>query len=103
MRRLTAKTGQLQLQCGRRVPSLLASAVAKSRCSEATQLVASIAHAVHGAIGVTEEYDLQIYTRRLHEWRIAHGSESHWNALLGRSIIESDEPLLIDFVRSVVA
>jgi acyl-CoA dehydrogenase len=31
--------------------------------------VANTAHALHGAIGVTEEYDLQLFTRRLHEWR----------------------------------
>lgn len=89
--------------CGRRPPSLLASAVAKSRASEAAQLVASIAHAVHGAIGVTEEYDLQLYTRRLHEWRMAHGSEDHWNAVIGRSVIDSPTSLLADFARGITA
>lgn len=88
-------------QCGRRLPSVAASAVAKSRTSEAAQLVASIAHAVHGAIGVTEEYDLQLYTRRLHEWRTAHGSESYWNLWLGRQVLESKQPLVSDYVRGV--
>jgi acyl-CoA dehydrogenase len=90
-------------QCGRRVPSVAASAVAKSRTSEAAQLVASIAHAVHGAIGVTEEYDLQIHTRRLHEWRMAHGSENHWNLWLGRRVLQSRQALLSDHVRGLVA
>ena len=90
-------------QSGRRVPSLLASAVAKSRTSEAAQLVASVAHAVHGAIGITTEYDLQLYTRRLHEWRMAHGSEAYWNQVLGQSLIDSDAALVTDFIRSVTA
>ncbi|MDI1272588.1 MULTISPECIES: acyl-CoA dehydrogenase family protein [unclassified Polaromonas] len=81
-------------------PSLLAAAMAKSRTSEAAVLVASIAHALHGAIGVAEEYDLQLLTRRLHEWRIAHGSEAHWNVLIGNSVLAADVSI-VDFVRSV--
>ncbi|MES2191184.1 MAG: acyl-CoA dehydrogenase family protein [Pseudomonadota bacterium] len=81
-------------------PSLLAAAMAKSRTSEAAVLVASIAHALHGAIGVAEEYDLQLLTRRLHEWRLAHGSEAHWNILIGNSVLASDTSIA-DFVRSV--
>lgn len=81
-------------------PSLLAAAMAKSRTSEAAVLVASIAHALHGAIGIAEEYDLQLLTRRLHEWRIAHGSEAHWNVLIGNSVLASDTSIA-DFVRSV--
>jgi alkylation response protein AidB-like acyl-CoA dehydrogenase len=82
-------------------PTPAACAVAKARTSEAAQLVASIAHAVHGAIGVTEEYDLQLYTRRLHEWRVAHGSEAHWHRVLGRLFVDSKAPLAADFVRSL--
>lgn len=85
------------------VPKLLASAIAKSRTSEATVMVASIAHAVHGAIGVTEEYDLQLFTRRLHEWRITHGSEAHWNQVVGRSVLTSELPTITDFIRSISA
>ena len=87
--------------CDGPYPAFAACAVAKSRTSEAAQLVASIAHAVHGAIGITEEYDLQLYTRRLHEGRMAHGSEVHWNRVLGRLLIECKEPLVTDFVRSI--
>lgn len=86
---------------GSKLPAISACAVAKARTSEAAQLVATIAHAVHGAIGVTEEYDLQLYTRRLHEWRVAHGSEAHWHRFLGRRFIDSKQPLAADFVRSL--
>jgi acyl-CoA dehydrogenase len=82
------------------VPTLRSAAIAKSRTSEAALLVASIAHALHGAIGITEEYGLQLLTRRLHEWRMAHGSEAHWNLLIGRDVLVSDMSLL-DFVRAV--
>jgi hypothetical protein len=59
-----------------------------------------MAHGLHGAIGIGEEYDLQLLTRRLHEWRMAHGSEAHWNALIGNSVLASDASIA-DFVRSV--
>ena len=81
-------------------PSLLSAAMAKSRTSEASVLVASIAHALHGAIGVTEEYDLQLLTRSLHEWRTAHGSEAYWNTVIGQQVLQSDLSLA-DFVRSL--
>lgn len=87
--------------CEGRFPTLAACAVAKARTSEAAQLVAAMAHAVHGAIGVTEEYDLQLYTRRMHEWRVAHGSEAHWHRVMGRLFIDSAVPLAVDFVRSL--
>lgn len=86
-------------QGGANLPQLLPSAMAKARTGEAAILVASIAHAVHGAIGVTEEYDLQLLTRRLHEWRMAHGSEDYWNAVVGRHVLASQLPTVTDFVR----
>ncbi|HYF19382.1 MAG TPA: acyl-CoA dehydrogenase [Ramlibacter sp.] len=82
--------------------ALPACAVAKARTSEAAQQVATIAHAVHGAIGVTEEYDLQLSTRRLHEWRVAHGSEAHWHRVLGRLFVDSGDSLAADVARSLL-
>lgn len=55
----------------------LRAAVGKQRASEAAVTVAAVAHAVHGAIGVTEEYDWELLTRRVHEWRAHYGSESY--------------------------
>ncbi|MBC7938257.1 MAG: acyl-CoA/acyl-ACP dehydrogenase, partial [Chitinophagaceae bacterium] len=77
----------------------LLCAVAKARTSEAAALVASIAHAVHGAIGITEQYDLQLRTRRLQAWRGAAGSESYWNMRIGQALLGSDHAMLPDFVR----
>ncbi|MFL6719889.1 MAG: acyl-CoA dehydrogenase family protein [Burkholderiaceae bacterium] len=84
-------------------PAALAAAIAKSRASEAAQLVASTAHAVHGAIGITEEYDLQLFTRRLHDWRMAHGSEMHWDLIIGRAVLDSEAPTVTDFVHALGA
>jgi alkylation response protein AidB-like acyl-CoA dehydrogenase len=85
---------------GQRRPALLAAAFAKARASEAAGLIAPMAHAVHGAIGVTEEYELQLYTRRLHAWRLAHGSETHWHRVVGETLLDSGERVG-DFVRGV--
>lgn len=86
-------------QAESRVPRLLPAAMAKARASEAAPEVANTAHALHGAIGVTEEFDLQLYTRRLHEMRIAHGSESHWNRIVGEQVL-AGTGTLAEFVRT---
>lgn len=64
--------------------SPLRAAVAKCRAGQAAQAVASIAHAVHGAIGVSQEHSLHLYTGRLHQQRLAHGGEAYWARRLGR-------------------
>ncbi len=79
-------------------PVPLRAALAKARTSEAAALAAATAHAVHGAIGVTAEFDLQLYTRRLHEWRADFGAETHWNRVLGRALLADTGPTL-DFMR----
>jgi acyl-CoA dehydrogenase len=71
------------------LPQRLRAAVAKARAAEAAEKAAAIAHAVHGAIGVTAEFDLQLVTRRLQEWRGDHGSASYWHAQLGRALLDA--------------
>jgi alkylation response protein AidB-like acyl-CoA dehydrogenase len=60
------------------------AAVAKVRCGEAVGAAASIAHQVHGAIGITKEHSLHFATRRLWSWRAEFGAESYWAEALGR-------------------
>lgn len=50
-------------ETGSRTPQPLRAAMAKARAREAVPLFADTVHALHGAIGVTKEYDLQLYTR----------------------------------------
>ncbi len=61
-------------------------ASAKIVAGEAATAGAAIAHAVHGAIGVTYEHSLHFTTRRLWAWRSEFGSERYWSQRLGRSI-----------------
>lgn len=91
-----------QLGCaGALQPGLVAAATAKSIASTAAARLAATAHAVHGAIGISEEYDLQLYTRRLHEWRLADGSEPYWNRLLGAARL-GDARGSVDYVREAL-
>jgi acyl-CoA dehydrogenase len=55
---------------------------------------AAIAHAVHGAIGVTAEYDLQLYTRRLRVWAAEWGGAHHWALALGRRALRGKQESL---------
>lgn len=80
------------------VPDRLRVAAAKARCSEAALAVSEAAHAIHGAIGFTEEYDLQLFTRRLHAWRQTAGSESYWHGVAGEALLAHDG-LTLDIVR----
>lgn len=66
---------------------LSAAAVAKTCAGTAAVRAASIAHAVFGAIGISEEHDLQLLTRRLHLWRLADGSEAYWSERLGTEML----------------
>jgi acyl-CoA dehydrogenase len=58
-------------------------AVAKTRVGEAATLACEIAHQVHGAIGFTKEYTLQLSTRRLWSWREEFGGDPEWAAKVG--------------------
>ncbi len=94
-----AIAAEAAFQAGDRTPRLLPAAMAKARTSEAAPAVANTAHALHGAIGVTEEYDLQLFTRRLHEGRMAYGGESFWHRLVGDRVL-ADTESVVDLVRS---
>lgn len=92
---------QLAFQGAEGRPAPLLAATGKARASLAAPLVSDIAHAVHGAIGVTEEYDLQLYTRRLREWRLAGGSESHWHERIGAQAL-ADGGDALSFLRGAL-
>jgi acyl-CoA dehydrogenase len=81
-------------------PDRMRVAVAKARTSEAALEVAALSHSIHGAIGFTEEFDLQLYTRRLHAWRQSAGSESYWHGVLGEELVERGSELALDLLRA---
>lgn len=80
-------------------PDRMRAAIAKFNASESVPTVTSIAHAVHGAIGITAECDLQCYTRRLHAWRMADGSERYWAREIGAAACD-DERGTVDLIRA---
>ncbi|MBB1629126.1 acyl-CoA dehydrogenase family protein [Achromobacter sp. UMC71] len=92
---------QLAFQGRAGQPQRQLAALGKARASQAVARVADIAHAVHGAIGVTEEFDLQLYTRRLREWRLAAGSESYWHARIGAQAL-ADDADTVSYLRSAL-
>lgn len=64
----------------------LAIAAAKIRTGQAASKAASLAHAVHGAIGFSYEHSLQYATRRLWSWRSEYGSHGWWALRLGQAV-----------------
>jgi len=78
------------------------AATAKIITSAAAPRIAASAHAVHGAIGISGEYDLHLLTRRLHEWRLADGSEGYWSHLLGHSRL-TDQENTVDWAHKITA
>lgn len=81
-------------------PQRLRVAVAKARTSEAAADAVAIAHAVHGAFGVTAECDLQMFTRRLNTWRRTASSESYWHNVLGEEASKRGG-ICLDVIRAI--
>ncbi len=65
--------------------------VARITTAAAATGIARIAHQLHGAMGITEEYPLHHLTRRLWSWRDAVASEREWAERLGRRAAEAGE------------
>jgi len=92
----------VELACASGLPvRFAAAATAKSIASSTTAQIANTAHAIHGAIGISEAYDLQLYTRRLHEWRLSDGSEGYWNHVLGKRL-HASSLRVVDWARAEV-
>jgi acyl-CoA dehydrogenase len=62
---------------------------AKASAARAAAQAGAHAHQVHGAIGMTQEYELHHFTRRLIAWRDEWGSEGQWNAELGEGVLRA--------------
>lgn len=85
-------------------PEAARVAIAKATTSAAAAQVAAVGHAVHGAMGFTEEHDLQLFTRLLHRDRWLAGAESRWQEVAGGWLLSSGQPArTLDVIRSVMA
>lgn len=67
--------------------------IAKSRCCQAAATVSAVAHAVHGAIGISEEFHLHRLTRKLRVWSFAHGGEGWWTGVLGAHVFNDERDI----------
>ncbi len=81
---------QIGCSAGLAPPDQIA-ATAKHVSSAAVPTMVGLAHAVHGAIGITMDYDLHRHTIRMQQLRMAHGSESYWASKIGIAHLESGD------------
>lgn len=66
-----------------------AVAAAKVRTAQAAGLAAAVAHQVHGAIGMTQEHALHVWTTRLWSWREEWGGEAAWSEALAAAAVSA--------------
>lgn len=66
--------------------------VAKIATGRAVESVTTIAHQLHGAIGVTVEHRLWLFTMRARSWIDDFGTTTHYARRLGRLALAADDP-----------
>ena len=66
--------------------------VAKVATGRAVGSVTTIAHQLHGAIGVTVEHRLWLFTMRARSWVDDFGTTTHYARRLGRMALAADDP-----------
>jgi acyl-CoA dehydrogenase len=89
--------GQLGCAAGL-APTIWQAGVAKQVASAAVPVIAGVAHAVHGAIGVTSAFSLHRYVRHLHDLRMACGSETYWARSLGKVRLDAGHKSSLDVI-----
>jgi acyl-CoA dehydrogenase len=69
-----------------------ATAVAKVVLGQTVSVITTIAHQLHGAIGVTIEHPLWRSTMRAQSWVGEFGSSAHYARELGRMVLSAETP-----------
>ncbi|MFF3493163.1 acyl-CoA dehydrogenase family protein [Streptomyces sp. NPDC002795] len=80
-----------------------AAATARITAASTATEVAHRAHQLHGALGITAEYPLHRYTRRLWAWRDTPVPQQAEAVALGRLAIAAGEPALWDVLTAPAA
>ncbi|ORB75576.1 acyl-CoA dehydrogenase family protein [Mycobacterium scrofulaceum] len=66
--------------------------VAKVAVGRAVGPVTSVAHQLHGAIGVTSEHPLWLFTLRAQSWTADYGTTANYARRLGRLVLAAEDP-----------
>lgn len=83
-RALALKAAYEAKMCGHPTRDLV---VAKAFCNGALRRICVNAHQVHGAIGFSSEYDLQLFTRRAKAIELSHGSSQFHLGRIAESLV----------------
>jgi acyl-CoA dehydrogenase len=78
--------GRYEVACAKSVTSAQAAAATRA------------AHQAHGAMGMTREYPLHHYSRRLWSWSTEYGDARAWNAVLGTVVRTLSADSLYPFI-----
>ena len=62
-------------------------AAAKLITNQAAARATKACHQAHGAMGMTQEYPLHHYSRRLWAWRKEYGGDAEWSRWLGKAAV----------------
>jgi alkylation response protein AidB-like acyl-CoA dehydrogenase len=68
------------------LPSTKEVAMAKAWCSDAFKKLGATSHQIHGAIGFTEEYDLQLFSRCAKAWELELGNGNFHREIVARQM-----------------
>lgn len=68
------------------LPSTKEVAMAKAWCSDAFKKLSTTSHQLHGAIGFTEEYDLQLFSRCAKAWELELGDGNFHREIVARQM-----------------
>ena len=76
-------------------------AIAKTVANQSAEVLCAVAHSVHGAIGISEEYELQLYSRRVRRWQQSFGSDAFWARRVGATRLADPSSSVVDFLRAI--
>jgi acyl-CoA dehydrogenase len=79
-------------------PARFEIAAAKLLADQAAGLATRAAHQAHGAMGMTQEYQLHHFSRRLWAWRDEYGNESYWSRRIGQAAVAAGADSLYPLV-----
>ena len=83
-------------------PTTIHFAIAKSVTGRAAREASRVAHQIHGAMGMSEEYALGKFTTRMWVWIEEAGRPEFWNAYIGQAFLEqSDRNLWISITDGI--